>query len=133
MTITHEAASAMAEEAIKKAMEMNLAISICILDNAGNLIHFLRMDNAPLISIETSKKKASMAVGFGMPTGDAWYDFIKNDPLLMNGAQQLPGFILLGGGLPINIDGHLCGAIGISGGHYKQDEICAKQALSIFS
>ena len=36
---------------------------------------------------------------------------------------------LLGGGMPIQIDGALVGAIGVSGGHYRQDEECAKAAL----
>jgi uncharacterized protein GlcG (DUF336 family) len=36
----------------------------------------------------------------------------------------------LGGGSPIIIDGVIVGAIGVSGGHYKQDEECVKNALS---
>lgn len=133
VSISQQAASDIADEAVRKARDLGLAITVCIVDESGNMKHFIRMDNAPLISVETSRKKAALAVGFGIPTGSAWYDFIKDDPILMNGAQQLPGFILLGGGLPIYVDGSLCGAIGVSGGHYSQDELCAKEALKVIS
>ena len=90
---------------------------------------FHRMDGAALIANSASQKKAFTAIGFGMPTGDAWYGFIKDDPILMNGADSLKDFTLLGGGSPIMVDGNLAGAIGVSGGHYKQDEECVDAAL----
>ena len=121
-SVTIDLAIEMAKAAMNKASEIGLKISVSIVDESGIEKAFARMDGAPLISVETARKKAVLAVGFGMPTGAPWYNFIKDDPILMNGADQLPGFILLGGGSPITIDGHLCGAIGISGGHYSQDE-----------
>ena len=99
------------------------------MDESGVVKAFQRMDNAPMVSIDASRKKAITAVGFGMPTGDSWYGFIKDDPILMNGAGQLNDFILLGGGSPIMVDEKLVGAVGVSGGHYKQDEECAAAAL----
>jgi uncharacterized protein GlcG (DUF336 family) len=88
------------------------------------------MDNAPLISIDASKKKAITAIGFGMPTGESWYNFIKDDGILLNGVNNLKDFILLGGGSPItDDDDNLIGAIGISGGHYSDDEKCVEAAL----
>ena len=119
----------MLQAAMDKAQELGFSISACIVDEGGNEKAFARMDGAPLISIETSRKKAVLAVGFGMPTGDTWQNFVKDDPILEKGAHDLPGFILLGGGNPIYIDGQLVGAIGISGGHYKMDEQCANAAL----
>jgi uncharacterized protein GlcG (DUF336 family) len=80
------------------------------------------MDGAPAISHETSQKKAKLALGFGMPTGETWLKFIEKDPILHQGARDLPDFILLGGGSPIRLQDSLVGAIGVSGGHYKQDE-----------
>ena len=126
-------AQQMIEAATKKAQEIGFSIAITIVDESGNLKVFSRMDNAPLISIDASRKKAVTAVGFGFPTGDAWYNFIKDDPILNHGAHNLKDFILLGGGSPITIDGAIVGAIGISGGHYKQDEECMNAALSILA
>jgi uncharacterized protein GlcG (DUF336 family) len=125
-SITLETAKKMAELAI-----IGINISITILDCSGNEVLFMKADHAPLISIETSRKKAKLAIGFGIPTGDSWYQFIKDDPILSKGASDLPGFILLGGGSPILYNGNLVGAIGISGGHYKQDEKCVEAALVV--
>jgi uncharacterized protein GlcG (DUF336 family) len=121
------------QAALKKANELGLAVSVCILDGAGRLKAFHSMDGAPAISHETSQKKAKLALGFGIPTGQTWYQFIQDDPILLHGAQQLPDFILLGGGLPLKSTQGLMGAVGVSGGHYKQDELigqAAAQALN---
>ena len=130
-SLSIEECDSMFRSAKGKAQEIGIGISFCIVDPSGNLKYFSRMDNAPLISIDISRKKAITAVGFGMPTGDSWYGFIKDDPILMNGAGHLEDFILLGGGSPLMVNEKLVGAIGISGGHYKQDEECVTAALSI--
>jgi len=131
--ITHEGANLLIQAAIRAAESLSLPISVSVLDPAGRLKAFASMDQAPAVSHETSIKKAKTAVGFGIPTGSAWHEFIKNDPILMTGAQHLPDFILLGGGSPILHQGKLIGAIGVSGGHYEQDEKCVKAALEAFT
>jgi uncharacterized protein GlcG (DUF336 family) len=127
--ITKEAADLLIDAAITTAKTISLSISVCILDSSGRMKAFSSMDQAPAVSLETCIKKAKTAVGFGIPTGKTWYEFIKNDPILLNGAEHLPDFILLGGGSPILQDGKLIGAIGVSGGHYEQDEKCVTAAL----
>jgi uncharacterized protein GlcG (DUF336 family) len=129
-SISIDSCEAMFKAASEKANEINIGISFTVVDTSGVLKYFSRMDNAPLVSIDVSRKKAVTAVGFGMPTGDAWQNFIQDDPILNNGVNNISDFILLGGGSPIMIDGNLVGAIGISGGHYKQDEACCEAALN---
>ncbi len=128
-SVSAEAAQGMLDRAIAEAKRTQGVYVIAIVDESGILKAFHRMDGAPLISVETAIKKARVAAGFGFPTGDAWYNFIKDDPILLHGAQQLPDFILLGGGSPIMHEGQICGAIGVSGGHYKQDEAIVAAAL----
>lgn len=130
-SVTAELCSSMINAAQKKAAELGLGISISIVDESGVPKAFSRMDGAPLISVKASLKKALTAVGFGMPSGQPWFDFIKDDPILREGVHDFEDFILLGGGSPIIIDGYVSGAIGISGGHYSKDEECVKAALSI--
>ena len=130
-SISSEAAKKMIVAAETKAGEIGIGISVHIVDESAVLKAFSRMDNAPLLTIDAARKKAVTAVGFGMPSGEPWYNHIKDDPILFHGIQQFHDFILLGGGLPIFIEGALAGAIGISGGHYKQDEQCAEAALAI--
>ncbi|MEO0602801.1 MAG: heme-binding protein [Myxococcota bacterium] len=128
-SITAELARHLIEAAEIHARSLGLAITTAVVDESGVLKAFSRMDHSPLVAGGASHKKARTAVGFGIPTGEAWHDFIKDDPILTQGAQQLDDFILLGGGLPIVHDGQLIGAIGVSGGHYTQDEACARAAL----
>jgi len=130
--ISYEACMAMAEAAIRKAEELKIKISITFVDESGVLKAFFRMDFSPLVSVDASRKKALTAVGLGIPSGDSWYEFIKDDPILFHGVQQFNDFIMLGGGSPI-LDGDMViGAIGISGGHYKQDEECVKSAIEAY-
>lgn len=115
-----------------KADEIGFKIALTIVDTGGNTKFFARMDGGALVACDISRKKAVTAVGFGIPTGNGgWYDFIKGDPILENGVSNIKDFMLLGGGKPISIDGQLVGAIGISGGHYTQDEACCDAALAI--
>ncbi|MBX2796399.1 MAG: heme-binding protein [Myxococcales bacterium] len=130
-TITSELARAMVDAAEDKARDLGLAIATVVVDDSGVLKTYSRMDGAPLIAEGASFKKARTAVGFGMATGQPWHDFIKEDPILMHGAPQLDDFILLGGGQPILYEGTMIGAIGVSGGHYHQDEACACAATAL--
>lgn len=128
-SIAASLARALIAAAEDKAAEIGLAIATTIVDDSGVLKAYARMDGAPLVAEGASWKKARTAVGFGLPTGAAWHGFIKDDPILLHGAPQLDDFILLGGGVPIVVDGTMIGAIGVSGGHYHQDEACARAAL----
>lgn len=133
LSITNQLALQMINAAQLKAGELKMGISITIVDESGNTKAFSRMDNAPLVSIDISRKKALTAVGMGMATGADWYNFIKDDPILAHGANNIKDFTMFGGGIPITIENTTIGAIGISGGHYKQDEICANAALAIIN
>lgn len=130
-SISVDLARRMIAAAEAKAAETGIRISTTIVDESGLVKAFSRMDGAPIMSIGVSQKKAQTAVGFGMPTGEPWYEFIKNDPILMNGAPSIDQFILLGGGFPIRVGDTLIGAIGVSGAHYEQDSVCARAALSL--
>ncbi|MEI6060280.1 MAG: heme-binding protein [Bacteroidota bacterium] len=131
-SISYEACLKMAETAIRKAEEIKIKISVTFVDESGILKAFFRMDHAALVTIDASRKKAITAVGYGIPSGDSWYEIIKDDPILFNGIQQFKDFILLGGGSPILEGNAVIGAVGISGGHYKQDEECIKAALESY-
>lgn len=129
-SISLATAERMVKAAIEKANELGFAIAITIVDESGVAKLFVRMDHAPLIAIDASRKKAITAVGFGLPTGKSWFDFIQNDPIMREGVHDFSDFILMGGGLPIIIEKQIIGAIGVSGGHYEMDQQCAQAALS---
>jgi uncharacterized protein GlcG (DUF336 family) len=129
LSVSIEECDGMFKRAAAEALKNNINISFCVVDSSGVLKYFSRMDNAPLISIDIARKKAVTAIGFGMSTGEPWHNFIKDDPILNDGVNNIKDFILLGGGMPILSDGEMIGAIGVSGGHYKQDELCCNAAL----
>ncbi len=130
-SISTELAQRLIQAAEAKAREIGVPMCIAICDESGNLKAFSRMDGAALLSISVSQDKAYTAVGFGMPTA-AWHDFIKNDPPLADGiVGAVPRLIIFAGGNPITIDGHIVGGIGVSGGHYSQDQQCTDAALAI--
>jgi len=130
-TIASAPALSMLEAAMKKAEELKIKVAVSVVDESGVLKAYARMDGAPLMAVGVSQRKALTAVGLGLPTGKSWHEFIKDDPILSQGVLGIPDFILLGGGSPIQVEGVLVGAIGVSGGHYKQDEECAAAALSL--
>jgi uncharacterized protein GlcG (DUF336 family) len=124
-------ADRMVEAAIARASEIGQLSVVAILDQAGVLKAFRRMDGAPLLSVQVAQDKAYTAVGFGMAT-DAWYDFIKEDgPLALGAPTGIDRLIVFGGGYPIVVGGVTVGAIGVSGGHYNQDMDVAKAGLAV--
>jgi uncharacterized protein GlcG (DUF336 family) len=129
-TITTDAAHRMIAAAEAKATEMGVPMCIAVADPGGNLKAFSRMDGAALLSTQIAQDKAYTAVGFGMPT-HGWHDFIKDDAPLAAGAPTgINRLVIFGGGYPITVDGTVVGAIGVSGGHYTQDQQVAEAGLT---
>ncbi|RVT94228.1 GlcG/HbpS family heme-binding protein [Sphingomonas crocodyli] len=129
LTITAHSAQALLAAAAEAADKAGVPMCIAVSDVGGNLVGFLRMDGAPLLSIDIATNKAYTAVGFGMPT-HSWHDFIKDDAPLALGIVHTPRLVTFGGGYPIRSEGAVIGGIGISGGHYHQDMEVATAALT---
>ena len=128
-TISAEGAQRVLAAAQAKAEAIDVPMAIAILDDAGHLTAFLRMDGAPIPSIGVATDKAWTAAGFGLST-DQWYDAVKDDPPLLHGILAVPRFMMIGGGYPLQHDGQTIGAIGVSGGSYQQDIDVAQAALA---
>jgi uncharacterized protein GlcG (DUF336 family) len=130
-SISTELAHKIVAAAEAKAKEMAHPFVIAVCDESGVLKAFSRMDGAALLSVQIAQDKAYTAVGFGLST-DAWHEFIKNDPPLASGAVGgIDRLVVFGGGYPIKVGGAIVGAIGVSGGHYKQDMDVALAGLAI--
>jgi glc operon protein GlcG len=106
---------AAAAEADKKGWPMNIAV----VDSGGNLVAFLRMDNAQLASIPISEHKARAAVKYRRPT-KAFEDAVQKFDFKY--ILTLDDVIASRGGIPLIEDGKIIGAIGCSGGTGSQDE-----------
>ena len=129
-SISSETAHRMIGAAEQKARGIGHPMVIAIVDEAGVLKAFSRMDGAALLSVQVAQDKAYTAAGFGLST-DAWHDFIKNDPPLAAGATGgIDRLVIFGGGYPIKVGEQIVGAIGVSGGHYSQDMEVAQAGLA---
>lgn len=128
-SITSEAAERLIAAAEAKSQEMGKAMCIAVCDEDGILKAFKRMDGAPLLSVEIAQDKAFTAISFGGLATHEWYDFIKNDPPLLNGIIKTDRLIVFGGGYAIQTNEGIIGGIGVSGGHYSEDMQVAQAAL----
>ena len=128
-SISTEAAHRMIAAAEAKAGELGKPFVIAVVDDDGVLKAFSRMDGAALLSVQVAQDKAYTAVGFGMPT-HGWHDFIKDDPPLRDGATTgIDRLVVFGGGYPLQVGDDVVGAIGVSGGHYSEDQQVAEAGL----
>ena len=103
--------------AVTEARQQGWAVSIAIVDGAGELIAFLRMDGAPYSSIDISRAKARTAARFRRPTRGL-------DSALTAGRLAilgLEGATPVEGGVPIVVGGEVVGAVGVSGVTSAQD------------
>ena len=128
-SITSEGAADVLRAAAAKATTMGVPMVVAVVDESGVLKAFTRMDGAPILSVDLAKDKAYTAAAYGLAT-HVWFDFIKDDPPLLHGIVKTPRLIVFGGGYPIQVDGAVVGAIGVSGGHYKQDMEVAEAGLA---
>jgi len=105
--------------AIAKSEELDVAVTIAVVDSGANLVSLVRMDGAWLGSVDIAIKKAKTAAMFNMPTRD------------LEGMSQ-PGGPLYNvenandGGIPVRSrEGRLLGAVGVAGSTevYKDEEV----------
>jgi len=131
-SISSELAQKMVNAAVAKARELGVAENIAILDDGGNLKAFSRMDGTPIPTIEMAQNKAYTAL-LGVSTQD-FFNFIQGDPSLLAGIPTLARMAAWGGGFPIEVDGEIVGAIGVSGAPTVQNDVdCARAALAVVS
>jgi uncharacterized protein GlcG (DUF336 family) len=126
-------ANALLKAAQAKAAEMEIAVSVAILDEGGNLKAFSRMDGAWLGSIDVAMKKARTAVLFEIETQAVWEFCNPQGPA--HGLESTNGgLVSFAGGMPVKGgDGRLLGSIGVSGGQVEQDLEIARTATAAFA
>src|SRR6201996_8038224 len=108
-----------------KAKELNVGVTICIVDESGNLLFLEKGDGASLNTLQFAQKKARDAAAYGSPSKDA------ADSVKKGNVQDLafPDFFPNQGGLPIRVDGQLLGGIAASGAKSEVDEQIAQAGL----
>ncbi|MGH3367209.1 MAG: GlcG/HbpS family heme-binding protein [Nocardioidaceae bacterium] len=112
--------------------EMGIAMCIAVTDESGNLILFERMDGAKISSIATAIDKAF--TGAAARRGTHVYNqlCVPGEPTY--GIHNTNGgrFSVIGGGLPVEVDGEVVGGVGISSGTAEEDLVVAQAAVDHF-
>jgi len=121
--LTLDGAKKVAAAAAAEAARNNEGAAIAVVDDGGNLMYLERIDGTFAAGARISIGKARTAALFKKPTA-AFEDIIKNGRTAM---VALEDFTPLQGGVPIELDGKVVGAIGVSGAANQQrDEAVAK-------
>ena len=121
MTLTLETAARLAAAGHKAATAISTPMNIAIVDAAGHLLHFTRMDDSLLGSIDLAQRKANTSILFRMPTA-LMGTMSRPDGPVYGIEWSNGGLVSFGGGLPItDAQGRVIGAVGVSGGHADQD------------
>jgi glc operon protein GlcG len=122
----------MVQAAIAKAEELNIRISVAVVDEGGRLIAFNRMDGAIWAGVYGSQGKAIAAVAFGRPSGVLQER--ADSPIIRGiGAAEGGHMIPSQGAVPVMRDGVPIGACGVGGGTSQEDEDCAQAAVDAIS
>lgn len=102
--------------------------AIAVVDDAGHLLYFVRLEGTFAASANVSIGKARTSATFRKPTSD-FENIVNKGRFTMT---ALPDFTPLQGGVPILHDGHVVGAIGVSGAKSaQQDEEIAKAGAAV--
>lgn len=109
-----------------RAEEIGQPMNIAVVDAGGNLISHVRMDGAWLGSIDISINKAFTSRAFDIQTKDLGDNSQPGNQFYGIHASNHGRIMIFAGGVPLNRDGHVVGAIGVSGGTGKQDQTVAE-------
>lgn len=128
--LTLKASKKYIEKAYEIATSKNLNLSIAVVDSSGQLLNFIRMDDASLVTIDVAIQKAKTAALLKKPL-----KFFEDK--INQGATSLvtvPNLTPLEGGVPILCKNEVCGAIGVSGASGPVDnEVATKTVEALAS
>ncbi|KJQ87557.1 hypothetical protein UF05_11035 [Vibrio sp. S457-15] len=113
--------------AIQQAKQQEFNICVSVVDQAGLLVHFERMDNALLGAIDVAIKKARTAALF--QTNSAELGAIAQPGGAIYTLEATNGGLISFGGVILrNEQGNVIGAIGVAGATVEADEAIAQVA-----
>jgi uncharacterized protein GlcG (DUF336 family) len=111
--VTLEQAMKMGNAAVAEAKKLNIHVGVTVVDNAGRLVYFMKMDDTRQIGVDLSQGKARTAAATKVPS-KAYEDRVAAGGAGL--AVLSLGVTASSGGLPIMMNGKMIGAIGVGGG-----------------
>ncbi|AOW15809.1 hypothetical protein LPB72_05720 [Hydrogenophaga crassostreae] len=124
-TLQLKTAEAIAQACHAMAENKGWRMAVAINDEAGQLLHFSRMNGSAAISVPVSQPKANTSSALPVSTRQFRKATGSNQ-----GAELLSGITTVAGGLPVlNAHGQALGSVGVSGANEDQDELCAQAGV----
>lgn len=112
-----------------EALKNKWTVAIAIVDEAGDLVAFHKLDDTQAASIDVAIGKARTAARMKRPT-KALEDAVAGGRTVLLGVD---GLTLLEGGVPITVGGRVIGAVGVSGVTSQQDAQVAQAGIAALS
>ncbi len=110
-----------------EAIANKWAVVIAIVDDGGHLLWLQRLDGAAPLSSHIAPAKAKTAA-LGRRESKVYEDMINNGRYSFLSAPEVEG--MLEGGVPIVVDGHCVGGVGVSGVKSAEDAQIAKAGIA---
>lgn len=132
-TIDYAEAKRALDFIVERALQMQKAAAIAVADTHGDLLYFVRMDGAPVSSIQIAINKAWTAARERKPTreiGDKVKHPEKGHDIAYYGDPRYVGW---GGGLPIWKNGQVVGAVAVSGLSSNEDVALATLGVELIA
>lgn len=120
------------EGARRKSEDMGIPMCIAVCDESGHLIAFDRMDGGKISSISIAIDKAYTAAVARKPTQVYGNLCQPGQPTFGIHITNDGHFSIIGGGLPVTVDGVIVGGIGLSSGTALEDVEVAEAAVEYF-
>lgn len=117
----------MAAAAEAEAVAHNWAVTIAIVDDGGHLLWLQRLDGAAPLSSHIAPAKAKVSA-LGRRDTKGYEDMINNGRTAFGSAPYSEG--MLEGGVPVVVDGHIIGAVGVSGVKSPEDAQIARAGIA---
>jgi len=130
--LSAEEAHVLIEGAVRHAQKIGVPMCIAICDESGHLIAFERMDGGKVSSISIACDKAFTGAVARKPTHVYGELCQPGKPTWGIHVSNQGRFSIIGGGLPVTVDGTIVGGIGVSSGTAIEDREVAEAAVAHF-
>lgn len=130
--LSYEEARILLEGCAKQSRSMGIPMCSAVTDESGHLIAFDRLDGGKVSSISIAIDKAfTSAVA---RKGTHIYNGLCQPGQPTFGIHVTNGghFCIIGGGLPVTVNGVIVGGVGVSSGTAGEDQVVAEAALAHF-
>ena len=133
MKLNWEGTNRILQVAVKKVHQIGIPMSIAVVDEGGHLLGFARTDEGKPHNIRIAQTKARAAASNRLPTGkinSSGKPVNDHMAIALPLAAGMDMYVTFAGGVPIILEGHCVGGVGVSGSTGEQDADVARAGIA---